>query len=484
MKGLFTRMKTLLLLGALSVPLFAQADRPVRYFPYDPTGPCSTVSPMWNNWTGHLYRCVAGSWQQVDGAASFATLSAGTNAGSLLMGSGGSLSYTGTGFINANRIFGVVLSSLTGVVYFTNGVPSVVAGGAANCVLVNGTSNPCGSGVLTFAPTSASGTAYAGTLAGATYAPNLTILFVPDVLNSGTTPCINISSQGCKTIVRRDGNAVVANQFQPGAGYIVKMNSAQTAFVLVEGNLVGGATSCVTVDYSVSPPTVDINTACVMTQTGTNTPTGANDFSGASKTAPARIGSADPGTCDNATREQFFNTTSNTLKYCGPSANTWTAMGGGATLIKGHGTNSTGTTSEVQLAAISMPAMATDSYCQIKGVWTKSGTAGNWTQKLRLTNTSGTTFAISGASGATSTLVNMDIWIFNTGATTQKITGPYYGWVNDLTAAYYPDQGGGGNGFSSTAANLSSAWILSVDSIAGAAGDTITLSSYNVSCAL
>lgn len=52
-----------------------------------------------------------------------------------------------SGFIsNARGGFGASIAGLTGVVYLTAGVPSAVTGTATDCVLVNGTSGPCGSG--------------------------------------------------------------------------------------------------------------------------------------------------------------------------------------------------------------------------------------------------------------------------------------------------------------------------------------------------
>jgi hypothetical protein len=55
--------------------------------------------------------------------------------------------------------------------------------------------------------------------------------------------------------------------------------------------------------------------------------TGVVNASGATQTAPFRIGAADPGTCDNTLREFFYNTVSNKLKVCN-TLNVWTAAGG------------------------------------------------------------------------------------------------------------------------------------------------------------
>ena len=45
-------MKLALLFGfLLAGAVYAQEDRPVRYFPNDPPQPgCSVITPLWNNW--------------------------------------------------------------------------------------------------------------------------------------------------------------------------------------------------------------------------------------------------------------------------------------------------------------------------------------------------------------------------------------------------------------------------------------------------
>lgn len=70
-------VKTLALLAlSVAVPLLAQEDRPVRYHLTNPSGTCSTISGLWNNWVlGRVYQCVgpnklpnAGAWQLVTGS--------------------------------------------------------------------------------------------------------------------------------------------------------------------------------------------------------------------------------------------------------------------------------------------------------------------------------------------------------------------------------------------------------------------------------
>jgi hypothetical protein len=64
----------------------------------------------------------------------------------LTAGNGHTLTYSGTGIVNANRILGTTLTSLTGVVKMASGIPSVVSGSASDCVKVDGTSGACGTG--------------------------------------------------------------------------------------------------------------------------------------------------------------------------------------------------------------------------------------------------------------------------------------------------------------------------------------------------
>lgn len=90
---------------------------------------------------------------------------------------------------------------------------------------------------------------------------------------------------------------------------------------------VGGGSGALTSNCSSLPCTVDVS-YMVPLKGAANTWLGANDFSGASKTAPFRIGSVDPATCDSTSREFFFNTGSNTLKSCN-ALNVWTAISGG-----------------------------------------------------------------------------------------------------------------------------------------------------------
>lgn len=74
-------------------------------------------------------------------------------------------------------------------------------------------------------------------------------------------------------------------------------------------------------------PLVAVAQTAVSRQGGANTFTSTLNASGATQTAPVRVGSADPGTCSSAIRELFFNTTTNLLKSCNTD-NVWTTISG------------------------------------------------------------------------------------------------------------------------------------------------------------
>ena len=61
---------------------------------------------------------------------------------------------------------------------------------------------------------------------------------------------------------------------------------------------------------------IDVDPSVVPLLAGVNNYTGQLLATGASKTAPFKIGPVDPATCDPSIRESFFNTTANVLKFC------------------------------------------------------------------------------------------------------------------------------------------------------------------------
>lgn len=141
-----------------------------------------------------------------------------------------------------------------------------------------------GNGLLLFAPTSASGATYSGTVSGATYAEGLTVLFVPDVTNSGTAPNINLNAQGDRVLYRRSGNGLTAGQLAPGRAHVIVYTSG--AFYLAEPDYAGdGATT--EVDYSTSPAQVKLIDGAVCLNEGSPCePTALQDHSGAAGWLP------------------------------------------------------------------------------------------------------------------------------------------------------------------------------------------------------
>lgn len=164
--------------------------------------------------------------------------------------------------------------------------------------------------------------------------------FIPQTTNTTTTPTIAINGGLAKTFLNSDGTALVAGQLVGGKPYDIVYNG--TNQLLLGEHLAAGPTSCLTVDRTTNPPTVDIVTACVPSKTGTNTWTGANDFSGASATSPSKSGvsASIPGTC--SVGQTYFKTDAaagQNLFGC-TSVNTWTLLGagtGGQTLTTGPG---------------------------------------------------------------------------------------------------------------------------------------------------
>lgn len=73
------------------------------------------------------------------GSSAFNAITSGTNTtATMTVGSGSSLVRTGSGIIDANKILGTTLTSLTGVVYMTAGVPSVATGTCNSSTVVFG----------------------------------------------------------------------------------------------------------------------------------------------------------------------------------------------------------------------------------------------------------------------------------------------------------------------------------------------------------
>lgn len=76
---------------------------------------------------------------------------------------------------------------------------------------------------------------------------------------------------------------------------------------------------------SISGSTIDVDTAYIPGKTTSNTWTGVNDFSGATRTAPMKVGTSDPGTC--TVGDFLYRSDADVVKKCS-ATNTWTSLGG------------------------------------------------------------------------------------------------------------------------------------------------------------
>jgi hypothetical protein len=83
-----------------------------------------------------------------------------------------------------------------------------------------------------------------------------------------------------------------------------------------QGIFVAGPSGALQINYQLFPWQIDIVTSVMPLLPSANTWTGANVFSGASKTAPFRVLAADPTTCDSVTKESWLNSTTGNLKIC------------------------------------------------------------------------------------------------------------------------------------------------------------------------
>lgn len=178
----------------------------------------------------------------------------------------------------------------------------------------------------------ASGTnAYSCSAGTATqYDLGLNLSFQAGASNTGPVT-FNLNGLGAKSVLKFRDQALESGDIR--AGQIVNIAYDGTAFQMQSERgtyLAPGPTLALKQDKTVFPNTIDIDTNLVCLRTGACSPTGAFNLSGASKTAPFRIGAADPSTCDAAVREFFYNTATNTVKVCN-ATNTWSALtaGGG-----------------------------------------------------------------------------------------------------------------------------------------------------------
>ncbi len=109
---------------------------------------CTQTTVCAGSGSGAFAQRINGAWSCSSGgggSSAFSSITSATNTtATMTVGSGATLTVSGTGINNANYLSGVQLSLQTGVLYFTAGVPASITGTASNCILVNGTSTPCG----------------------------------------------------------------------------------------------------------------------------------------------------------------------------------------------------------------------------------------------------------------------------------------------------------------------------------------------------
>lgn len=112
----------LILLLALTVPIHAQQGNAVIInFPGAPSGSCSPISFAKNAATGEFYDCLGGAWHLVGGggggSTAFGSITSGTNTtAAMVVGSGATLGYTGSGTLDASSCSGCGVQKSTTVI--------------------------------------------------------------------------------------------------------------------------------------------------------------------------------------------------------------------------------------------------------------------------------------------------------------------------------------------------------------------------------
>lgn len=159
------------------------------------------------NTPGNVYICyrvhctavAANNWVLFSGGGGggnppFNTITDGVNtSATMTCGNGCTLQYTSTGIVNANKILGTTLTGLTGVGYWTAGIPSVAV--SANVIsLWTGT---CNSGTVLFGDGHCAGTAGAGTVTSINAAGTGIFSFTGGAITtSGTLTLVQTGTSG------------------------------------------------------------------------------------------------------------------------------------------------------------------------------------------------------------------------------------------------------------------------------------------------
>ncbi len=135
-----------------------------------------------------------------------------------------------------------------------------------------------------------------------------------------------------------------------------------------------------TVNNTINLCTSSNTWTAVATLGSSNAWVGANDFSGASKTAMFRLAASAPATCDATAHEAYYDTTTNSVNVCS-STNTWTPVNGtGASFLLYQNTNipavtANGATQTLDSFTIPAGKLRAGDIVEIEATFTRTGSA-------------------------------------------------------------------------------------------------------------
>src|SRR5215472_6008275 len=146
-----TDMRLLLPILVLSLPITAQnVGAPINPIPIDPTGfPCESTLVNLQVPAGSLFTCANGTLTKVQGGGGsgtgFNALSSGTNTtAAMVVGTGGSLNYTGMGSINATTLAGSSIGTSGATIPLLNANNTFGGTQTVNNITISGTCTGCG----------------------------------------------------------------------------------------------------------------------------------------------------------------------------------------------------------------------------------------------------------------------------------------------------------------------------------------------------
>jgi hypothetical protein len=192
----------------------------------------ATGAPTWN--------------QSTTGNAATATSVSGGTAGTIVFQSGAST----TGFTAAGSPGQFLVSAGTGTPVWSQSIPYVDAGGTADAI------------TATYSP------------AFTALTDGMTVAFGPTAANATTTPTLNINGLGAKTIVKNQGQALVAGDIAgSSAQLLVQYNATNTQWELINpqvstyaSNMFGGTTGQMT--YQSAANTTAFTSGITVASTG------------------------------------------------------------------------------------------------------------------------------------------------------------------------------------------------------------------------